>query len=174
MSVDLKSKIRVIEDFPKKGISFKDITTLLLDPPAFKQSIDMMEEELKGLEFDYILGPEARGFIMGTPLAYKMGKSFIPVRKEGKLPAETISKTYELEYGTDSLYLHKDSLKKGDKVVLVDDLLATGGTIHALYELLQDMGVEVVKAVFLIELTGLKARDILDGLNISSLVQYEF
>ncbi len=174
MKVDLKSKIRVIEDFPKEGISFKDITTLLLEPASFKHAIDTMQDELKDLDFDYILGPEARGFIMGAPLAYTMDKAFVPVRKEGKLPAETISKTYELEYGTDTLYLHKDSIKKGDKVVIVDDLLATGGTVKALYELLQDIGVEVVKAVFLIELTGLKARDSLEGLDISSLVQYEF
>ncbi len=174
MSIDLKSKIRVIEDFPKEGISFKDITTLLLEPESFKYAIDTIKDEIKDLDFDYILGPEARGFIMGAPLAYTMDKAFVPVRKEGKLPAETISKTYELEYGTDTLYLHKDSIKKGDKVVIVDDLLATGGTVKALYELLQDIGVEVVKAVFLIELTGLKARDSLKGLDISSLVQYEF
>ncbi len=174
MTKDLKSKVRVIEGFPKEGISFKDITTLLLDPEAFKQAIDTMENELKDLDFDYILGPEARGFIMGTPLAYKMGKGFVPIRKSGKLPAETVSKTYELEYGTDSLYMHKDAIKKGDKVVLVDDLLATGGTIKALYELMQDIGAEVVKAVFLIELTGLKARDNLEGLDVSSLIQYEF
>ncbi len=174
MKVDLKSKIRVIEDFPKEGISFKDITTLLLESESFKQAIDIMQDELKDLDFDYILGPEARGFIMGAPLAYTMNKAFVPIRKEGKLPAETISKTYELEYGTDTLYMHKDSIKKGDKVVLVDDLLATGGTIKALYELLQDIGVEVVKAVFLIELTGLKARDSLKDLDIKSLVQYEF
>ncbi len=174
MSIDLKSKIRVIEDFPKEGISFKDITTLLLEPASFKYAIDTIQDELKDLDFDYILGPEARGFIMGAPLAYTMNKAFVPVRKEGKLPAETISKTYELEYGTDTLYLHKDSIKKGDKVVIVDDLLATGGTVKALYELLQDIGVEVVKAVFLIELTGLKARDSLKDLDIKSLVQYEF
>ncbi len=174
MNNDLKSKVRVIENFPKEGISFKDITTLLIEPDSFKQAIDLLEDELKGLEFDYILGPEARGFIVGTPLAYKMEKGFIPIRKSGKLPAETVSKTYELEYGTDTLYMHKDALKKGDKVVLVDDLLATGGTIKALYELMQDIGVEVVKVVFLIELTGLKARDNLKDLDISSLIQYEF
>lgn len=174
MKFDLKSKIRVIDDFPKEGISFKDITTLLLEPAAFHQAIDMMEEELKDLDFDIILGPEARGFIVGAPLAYKMNKAFIPVRKEGKLPAETVSKTYELEYGTDAMFIHKDSVKKGDKVVLVDDLLATGGTIRALRELLESVGAEVVKAVFLIELTGLKARDKLPGLDVHSLVQYEF
>lgn len=174
MEHDLKSKIRVIENFPKEGISFKDITTLLLDPDSFKVAIDSMAKELEGLEFDYILGPEARGFIMGTPLAYRMNKAFVPVRKKGKLPAETVSKTYELEYGSDSLYMHKDSIKRGNRVVIVDDLLATGGTVKALCELLEENGVEVVKAVFLIELTGLKARDKLKGIEIHSLVQYEF
>ncbi len=174
MKVDLKSKIRVIENFPKEGISFKDITTLLLDPQSFKQAIKMMKDELKDVEFDYILGPEARGFIMGAPLAYEMDKAFVPVRKKGKLPAETISKTYELEYGTDSLFMHKDAVKKGDKVIIVDDLLATGGTIKALNELLSEMGVEVVKVVCLIELTGLKARENMKDLDIVSLVEYEF
>lgn len=171
--MDLKSKIREIQDFPKKGIDFKDITTLLADPKAFSYSIDMMANSLEGLDYDFIVGPEARGFIVGAPLAYKLKKPFIPVRKKGKLPYKTVSKTFDLEYGKDTLYMHEDVIKKGDKVVLVDDLLATGGTINAIKEMIEDIGGEVVKGVFLIELDFLNPRTKLKGMDISSLVHYE-
>ena len=129
--MDLKEKIRVIEGFPKEGISFKDITTLVADGEAFKESIDRIVEHLKDKNVDVILGPEARGFIFGVPVAYALGVGFVPVRKKGKLPAETVSVDYSLEYGVDVLEIHKDAIKKGQKVAIVDDLLATGGTVEA-------------------------------------------
>ncbi len=171
--MDLKSKIREIQDFPKPGIGFKDITTLLADAEAFTYSIDQMVEIVKDIDFDCIIAPEARGFIMGTPLAYKLEKPFIPIRKKGKLPYKTVSKTFDLEYGQDTLYMHADAIKPGDKVLLVDDLLATGGTVAALRDLVEEQGANVVKAIFLIELDFLKPRDSLIGIDISSLIHYE-
>lgn len=171
--MDLKDKIRVIEGFPKEGISFKDITTLVADGEAFKESIDRIVEHLKDKNVDVILGPEARGFIFGVPVAYALGVGFVPVRKKGKLPAETVSVDYSLEYGVDVLEIHKDAIKKGQKVAIVDDLLATGGTVEAVAKLVEKVGAEVVALDFAIELTELKGRDKLEGYEIMSLVQYD-
>ncbi len=171
--MNLKSKIREIDDFPKKGIGFKDITTLLLDADALHYTIEAMKDELADVDFDLIVGPEARGFIFGTPLAYAMKKPFAPIRKPGKLPAEVASYTYEKEYGLDELQIHKDAIKAGDKVVLVDDLLATGGTIAATTKLIEQLGGEVVKIIFLIELEFLEGRQFLTDYDICSLVKYQ-
>lgn len=171
--MDLKEKIRVIEGFPKEGISFKDITTLVADGEAFKESIDRIEEHLRDKNVDVILGPEARGFIFGVPVAYALGVGFVPVRKKGKLPAETVSVDYSLEYGVDVLEIHKDAIKKGQRVAIVDDLLATGGTVDAVAKLVEKVGAEVVALDFAIELTELRGRDKLEGYEIMSLVQYD-
>ena len=171
--MDLKEKIRVIEGFPKEGISFKDITTLVADGEAFKESIDRIAEHLRDKNVDVILGPEARGFIFGVPVAYALGVGFVPVRKKGKLPAETVSVEYSLEYGVDVLEIHKDAIKKGQKVAIVDDLLATGGTVDAVAKLVEKVGAEVVALDFAIELTELRGRDKLEGYEIMSLVQYD-
>ncbi len=171
--MDIKEKLAVIDDFPKKGISFKDITTVLEDNEAFKESIRLLAEPLRNLGIKYIVAPEARGFVFGCPVSLELGVGFIPIRKEGKLPRETISYTYDKEYGTDTLYMHKDALKPGDKVAIIDDLLATGGTIQAVTNLVKLSGAEVVKIGFLIELTGLKGRDKLPDC-VYSIVKYEF
>ncbi len=170
--LDLKSKIRVIEDFPEKGISFKDITTLLQDQAAFKETIDIMVENLKDRDIDYIAGPEARGFLFGTAVAYALGVGFIPIRKPGKLPCETIKNEYKLEYGSNTLEIHKDSVKKGDKLAIVDDLLATGGTIESAAKLIEELGGEIVGMEFLIELEDLKGREKLTKYKVNSLVKY--
>lgn len=172
--MDLKDKIKVVEDFPKKGISFKDITTLIGDGEALKFTIDKIAEYLRNKKIDLIVGPEARGFIFGVPVAYALGIGFVPVRKKGKLPGETIGINYGLEYGTDTLEIHKDAIKKGQRVAVVDDLLATGGTINAVTKLIEDVGGEIVSVDFVIELTGLKGRDKLDNYDVLSLVSYEF
>ena len=171
--MDLKEKIRVIEGFPKEGISFKDITTLVADGEAFKESIERIAEHLRDKNVDVILGPEARGFIFGVPVAYALGVGFVPVRKKGKLPAETVSVEYSLEYGVDVLEIHKDAIKKGQRVAIVDDLLATGGTVDAVAKLVEKVGAEVVALDFAIELTELRGRDKLEGYEIMSLVQYD-
>ena len=171
--MDLKEKIRIIENFPKEGISFKDITTLIADGEAFRYSIDKIVEHLKDKNVDLILGPEARGFIFGVPVAYAMGIGFVPVRKKGKLPYETVSVSYDLEYGTDVLEIHKDSIKKGQRVAIVDDLLATGGTIEAVTRIVEEAGGEVVALDFAIELTELKGREKLKGYEVMSLVKYD-
>src|SRR5574344_589129 len=158
--MDLKSKIRVIEDFPKKGISCKDITTLTKDGEAFQEAINMIIDEVKDLEFDYIAGVEARGFILAAPMAMKLGKGFIPVRKPGKLPGEILRKEYSLEYGTNAVELSADAVKKGDKVLLVDDLLATGGTAKAALDLLEEAGAEIAAVGFLIELEELNGMEL--------------
>jgi len=139
-NMDFKEKIRIIEDFPVEGISFKDITTLIGNGPVFRTLIDNMADKLRGQNIDYIAGPEARGFIFGVPLAYALGVGFIPIRKRGKLPAETVAITYDLEYGSDTLEIHKDSFEKGARIALVDDLLATGGTISACARLIELAG----------------------------------
>ena len=171
--MDLKSKIRVIEDFPKEGISFKDITTLIKDKDALKETIDRLCDYIPS-DVDLIVGPESRGFIFGTAVAYKIGAGFVPVRKPGKLPAETLSYTYDLEYGSDTIEIHKDAIKKGDKVVIIDDLIATGGTLEASAKAVEMLGGEVVSIVALMELTGLNARDKLKGYDVHTLVEYEF
>ncbi len=170
--MDLKANIRDIYDFPKKGIIFRDITTLLKNSEANKEAIDSIVKILEKVEFDYIVGPESRGFIFGAPIAYVMNKGFIPVRKAGKLPAETIKKEYALEYGTAEIEIHKDALKKGDKVVIVDDLLATGGTSKAIAELIERSEASVSAMAFLIELEALNGRDVLKDYNINSVIKY--
>lgn len=172
--MNLKDSIRVVEGFPKEGISFKDITTLIGDGEALKCSIDKIVEHLKDKNVDLIVGPEARGFIFGVPVAYALGVGFVPVRKPGKLPCETVSVDYGLEYGNDTLEIHKDAIKKAQRVAIVDDLLATGGTIEAVAKLVETVGAEVVALDFAIELTGLNGRDKLQGYDVMSLVDYEF
>ena len=171
--MELKSKIRVIEDYPIKGISFKDITTLLKDKEAYKKSLDVLEKEVASLDIDYIVGIESRGFIFGAPIADRLGVGFIPVRKPGKLPAEIEKVSYDLEYGQNELEMHKDALNKGDKVLIVDDLIATGGSAQATAKLIESQGAKVAAFAFLIELTSLKAREKLSDYKIISLVQYD-
>ncbi|WP_454053461.1 adenine phosphoribosyltransferase [Clostridium sp. Marseille-Q7071] len=170
--MDLKDKIRVIDGFPKEGISFKDITTLLQDGEALKLTIDKIVEHLKDKNIDLIVGPEARGFLFGVPVAYAMGIGFVPIRKPGKLPYDTMKVEYDLEYGTDSLEIHKDSIKPGQRVAIVDDLLATGGTVSAVAKLVEEVGGEVVSLDFVIELTDLNGREKIDNYDIMSVVQY--
>lgn len=170
--MDLKSKIRVIEDFPIEGISFKDITTLIKDKDALKEVVDIFVEDLKDKDVDYIVGPEARGFLFGTPVAYALGAGFIPVRKSGKLPGEIIVNEYALEYGTNTLEIHTDAIKKGDKIAIVDDLLATGGTMLSAAKLIESLGGEIVAMEFLIELESLKGREKLTEYHTNSLVKY--
>lgn len=172
--MNIKDKIRVIEDFPKEGISFKDITTLIGDGDGLRDSVNGFVEYLKDKNIDVVIGPEARGFIFGVPVAYALGVGFVPVRKKGKLPSETVEVEYDLEYGTDCLQIHKDAIKPGQRVAVVDDLLATGGTIAAVAKLVEGAGGEVVSLGFTIELTGLNGRDKLKGYDIMSLVEYEF
>lgn len=158
MVAELASKLRVIPDFPTKGVSFKDITPLLQDASAFKKTIDAMKEQCAEVDFDIIVAPESRGFIMGAALAYAMGKGFAPVRKKGKLPYKTLSGEYELEYGTDTLEIHIDAVKPGQKVLVLDDLLATGGTIEATIDMVEKIGGVVSAVAFLIELTYIPGR----------------
>lgn len=171
--MDIKQKIRIIEGFPKLGISYKDITTVLEDKEAFKYSIDKMVEYLKDKNIDLIVGPEARGFLFGAPLAYALGVGFVPVRKKGKLPFDTISIKYDLEYGKDELEIHKDAIKPGQRVAIVDDLLATGGTIETVANLVEKIGGTVISMCFLIELTDLKGRERLKKYDIMSQVSYD-
>ncbi|WP_244833048.1 adenine phosphoribosyltransferase [Clostridium sp. BJN0001] len=171
--MDLKNKIRVINGFPKEEISFKDITTLIADKDGLKESVDRLAKHLEDKNVDLILSPEARGFLFGMPVAYALGAGFIPVRKPGKLPAETIDQEYDLEYGTDKLEIHKDAIKKGQRVAIVDDLLATGGTAEAVAKLAKKCGVEVVSIDFVVELTDLKAKEkLLKDYDVFSLVKY--
>ncbi|MDO5027467.1 MAG: adenine phosphoribosyltransferase [Tissierellia bacterium] len=171
--MDLKSKIRVIEDFPKEGISFKDITTLLKDKEIFQETIGQMVEAVKDVDFDYVVGIEARGFIMGAPLAYKLNKGFIPIRKPGKLPGDVLEMAYDLEYGSNSIQMHADVLTKGDKVLILDDLLATGGTALAATKLVEATGAEVSCVGFLIELTDLRGMDLLKDYKTFSIVKFD-
>ena len=168
----LKNKIRSIENFPEEGVIFRDITTLLKDAEGMKVAVDEMAKKLEGIDFDIVLGPESRGFIFGMPVAYNMGKGFVPVRKKGKLPAEVISKEYALEYGTATIEIHKDAIQPGMKVVIVDDLLATGGTAKAIAEMVEEMGAEVVAMVFLIELDFLNGRQALPEYKMESVIHY--
>lgn len=170
--MNFKEYIRVIPDFPQPGISFKDITTLLQDGAAYRASIDALKELVKEKQIDLIAGPEARGFVVGAPLAYSLGVGFVPIRKSGKLPAETIEEDYALEYGKDKLAMHADAIKPGQRVLIADDLLATGGTISTSVNLVHKLGGEVVGAAFLIELEELNGRDKLDGIDVFSLMKY--
>ncbi|WP_446897530.1 adenine phosphoribosyltransferase [Clostridium sp. LBM24168] len=170
--MDLKDKIRVIDGFPKKGISFKDVTTLLKDKDGFKYSVDRIAEHLKDKNVDILVGPEARGFLFGAPVAYAIGAGFVPVRKVGKLPCETVKVTYDLEYGNDELEIHKDAISSGQRVALIDDLLATGGTMSSVAKLVEKLGGEIVAVDFVIELTDLEGREKLKGYDVFSLVKY--
>lgn len=170
--MDLKDYIQVIEDFPKKGISFKNITTLLRDKDAFHETVNRMVNNIKDLEVDYIIGPEARGFLFGAAVAYALNIGFIPVRKKGKLPGNTVEFEYQLEYGMDSLEIQEGAFEVGAKVAIVDDLLATGGTVNATAKLVEKMGGEVMAMEFLIELTDLKGREKNNEYKVDSLIQY--
>ncbi|MBN2331213.1 MAG: adenine phosphoribosyltransferase [Candidatus Aenigmarchaeota archaeon] len=170
---DIKSKIRTIPDWPKKGVMFRDITTLIKDGDGFRHACDMLYDHYKGKGIDVIAGIESRGFVFGAVLAYKMGKGFVVIRKPGKLPAETVSASYEKEYGPDSVEMHADSIKKGDKVLMVDDLLATGGTMEAACRLVQKVGGKIVGCAFVIELPELRGRNVLGKYEIFKLVDFE-
>ena len=169
----LEEYVRSIPDFPEEGIIFRDVTSVLQDKDSLKMAIDEIQKELEGVDFDLVLGPESRGFIFGVPVAYNRNKGFIPVRKKGKLPCETVEMEYDLEYGTAVIEMHKDAIKPGQKVVIIDDLIATGGTIEAITKLVESLGGEVVKIVFLMELEGLKGRDKLKNYDIASVIHYE-
>lgn len=168
----LKNIIRDVPDFPKEGIVFKDITTLLADAKSFQRVIDIMAHRYIDREIDLVLGVEARGFIMGSALAYKLGKGIVLVRKPGKLPYKTFSTSYDLEYGTDELHIHQDAIKKGQKVLIADDLLATGGTVEAVIDLIEKMGGEIVECAFLAELEFLKGKDKLKPHDVYSLLKF--
>lgn len=169
---DLRAKIREIPDFPKPGILFYDITTLLKDPDAFREVIDQMTDQVKDSAIDLVVGMESRGFIFSAPLAYQLHAGFVPVRKLGKLPAETIEVEYDLEYGTATLEIHKDAIKAGQRVLIVDDLLATGGTVQGTIELVQRLGGEIAGLSFMVELTGLHGREQLGDFQIHTLLTY--
>lgn len=169
----VESYVRSIPDFPEPGIIFRDVTSVLQDPEGLKLSIDSVMDLVKDTEFDVVVGPESRGFIFGVPVAYSLGKAFVPVRKKGKLPCETIEVSYDLEYGQATIEMHKDSIKPGQKVIIVDDLLATGGTVEAIIKLVEQLGGEVVKICFLMELAGLKGRDKLSRYDVASVICYE-
>lgn len=164
--------VRTIPDFPEPGIMFRDVTSVLQDADGLGLAIQGIEKLLEGVEYDVVVGPESRGFIFGVPVAYNNKKAFVPVRKKGKLPCETVEMTYDLEYGTATIEMHKDSIKKGQKVVIIDDLIATGGTIEAIIKLVEQLGGEVVKIVFLMELEGLNGREKLKGYDVASVIQY--
>ena len=170
--MNLYPHIRDIADFPKEGILFRDITPLLQDAEALQASIDLMAKEVEGIDFDLVIGPESRGFIFGVPLAYKLKKGFVPVRKPGKLPHDIVSQSYDLEYGSNTIEMHVDAIKPGQKIVIADDLLATGGTTKAMIDLIEKLGGEVVKIIYLIELEGLNGRVVLEGKEIASLLKY--
>ena len=170
--MELKDYIRNIKDYPKEGILFRDITTLLKDKDAFKFAIDKMAEQVKDKKVDLIVGAESRGFLIGSALAYKMNSGFIPVRKKGKLPYKTISEEYALEYGTDTLFMHEDAIKKGDNVLVVDDLIATGGTALAMIKMVEKLGGTVIGSSFLIELEELNGRKEIEKYPINVLIKY--
>ncbi len=169
----LEEYVRSIPDFPEPGVIFRDVTSILQDADGLNLAIDSMQSYLKGMDLDVIVGLESRGFMFGVPLAYNLHKAFVPVRKKGKLPCETISQTYDLEYGSEEIEIHKDAIKPGQKVAVVDDLIATGGTVEAAVKLIERLGGEVVKIVFLMELEGLNGREKLEGYNVDSVIRYE-
>ena len=170
---ELKDYVTAIPDFPKEGILFRDITTVIEDPKGFKLAIDGLVDMISNIDFDLVVGSESRGFVFGAPVAYKMKKGFVLVRKKGKLPRETISESYDLEYGSATLEMHTDSIKKGQKVVIVDDLIATGGTTAAVVKMVERLGGKVVKICFVMELAGLEGRKALKGYDVDSLIIYE-
>ena len=170
--MDLKEHIRHVPDFPKAGILFYDITTLLKDPAAYKEAIDLMLAPYLGEQIDLVVGMESRGFIFSAPMAYQLNAGLVPVRKLGKLPAETITVEYALEYGSNTLEIHRDAIESGQKVLIVDDLLATGGTVKGTIELIERLKGDVVGLAFLVELDFLKGRDRLDGRRVTSVIKY--
>lgn len=170
--MDLKNYIRNIQDYPKEGILFRDITTLLKDKDAFKFAIDSMAKQVEDKKIDYIVGAESRGFLIGSALAYRLNCGFVPVRKKGKLPCKTISEEYALEYGTDSLYMHEDAINKGANVLIVDDLIATGGTALAMMKMVERLGGNIVGSSFLIELKELNGRKDISKYPINVLIEY--
>lgn len=172
MKKSIEEYVRSIPDFPEEGIIFRDVTSILEDADGLHLSIDLLQEKLQDVDFDVIVGPESRGFIFGVPLAYNMHKAFIPVRKKGKLPCETVEIEYDLEYGSAVIEMHKDSIKPGQKVVIVDDLMATGGTIEAIVKLVEGLGGKVEKILFLMELEGLEGRKKLEGYNVETVIAY--
>ena len=169
----IEEYVRTIPDFPEPGIMFRDVTSVLQDPDGLKLAIDSMIKLLDGVDFDIIAGAESRGFIFGMPIAYALGKAFIPVRKKGKLPLETVEESYDLEYGSATIEMHKDSIKPGQKVVIIDDLIATGGTVEACAKMIERLGGEVTRIVFLMELAGLKGREKLAKYDVASVITYE-
>lgn len=169
----LEEYVRSIPDFPEQGIIFRDVTSILQDADGLHLSIDRLLGMLDGVEFDVVVGPESRGFIFGVPVAYELHKAFVPVRKAGKLPCETISAEYELEYGKAKIEMHKDSIRPGQKVVIIDDLMATGGTMEAIIHLVEELGGKVVKICFVMELAGLEGRKRLEGYQVDSAIIYE-
>ena len=169
---EIDQYVRSIPDFPEPGIIFRDVTSILQDADGLHLAIDLMQKELDGVDFDLVVGPESRGFIFGVPIAYNLHKPFIPVRKKGKLPCETVSIEYALEYGSAVIEIHKDAIKPGQKVVIIDDLMATGGTTEAIIKLVEQLGGEVVKTVFLMELAGLNGRSKLEGYDVASVINY--
>lgn len=169
----LEEYVRSIPDFPEPGVIFRDVTSILQDADGLNLAIDSMQSYLKDMDLDVIVGLESRGFMFGVPIAYNLHKAFVPVRKKGKLPCETISQTYDLEYGSEEIEIHKDAIRPGQKVAIVDDLIATGGTVEAAVKLIERLGGEVVKIVFLMELEGLNGREKLEGYNVDSVIRYE-
>lgn len=169
--MDIKNKLRHVLDFPQKGIDFIDITPVLQDAESLKFIIDKLADELKDVDFDLVVSSESRGFILGTPVAYVLNKGFVPIRKQGKLPYETINIDYDLEYGTNTLEMHVDAVKPGQRVILIDDILATGGTIEANIKLVEQLGGIIVKIVVLADLTELPTQEFLNNYDIFSLVK---
>ena len=169
----IEEYVRSIPDFPEPGIIFRDITSILQDADGLHLAIDSLQDLIKDVDVDVIVGAESRGFIFGMPMAYNLHKPFVPVRKKGKLPCETISQSYDLEYGQAEIEIHKDAIKPGQKVVIVDDLIATGGTMEAAVKLIEELGGEIVKILFLMELAGLKGREKLKGYDVASVIRYE-
>ena len=169
----LEDYVRSIPDFPEPGIIFRDVTTILQDADGLGMAIDSLRAMVKDLDYDLIVGPESRGFIFGVPVAYAEHKGFVPVRKKGKLPCETVSVEYALEYGTAEIEIHKDAIRPGQKVVIIDDLIATGGTTKAMTSLIEKLGGQVVKICFVMELAGLKGRELLNGYAVESAIIYE-
>ena len=173
MKKEMKDYVLSIPDFPEPGIIFRDVTSVLVDPAGLRLAVDEMQSQLEGVDFDVLVGLESRGFLFGMPIAYNLRKPFVPIRKKGKLPRKTVSKEYDLEYGSAVIEVHKEDLKPGQKVVIIDDLLATGGTAGAAAELVESLGCNVVKLVFLMELKGLNGRANLLGRDVASVIAYE-
>ena len=169
----LEDYVRSIPDFPEPGIIFRDVTSILQDADGLRLAIDSIQEELKDVDVDVIVGTESRGFIFGVPVAYNLHKPFVPVRKKGKLPCKTISMDYDLEYGSATIEMHQDSIRPGQKVAIIDDLIATGGTVEAAAKMIESPGGQVVKIVFLMELAGLKGRERLKKYDVSSVIRYD-